>query len=111
MEILATIVTTTGVSAPVAVLFAFIIGAMMFYLIWYLLDFTTCKQDILIAAISSCAFAFFCGVIVFTAPKKEIVQYKVTIDETVSLVEFHKKYEIIDQEGKIYTIQERENND
>ena len=35
-------------------------------------------------------------------------QYKVTIDESVSMVEFNEKYEIIDQEDKIYTIRERE---
>ena len=36
------------------------------------------------------------------------IQYKVTIDETVSMVKFMDKYEIIDQEGKIYTVRERE---
>ena len=35
-------------------------------------------------------------------------QYKVTIDESVSMVEFLDKYEILDQEGKIYTVRERE---
>lgn len=31
-------------------------------------------------------------------------QYKVVIDDSVSLNEFNKKYDIIDQEGKIYTV-------
>lgn len=35
-------------------------------------------------------------------------QYKVTIDDSVSMTEFLDKYEIIDQDGKIYTIRERE---
>ena len=35
------------------------------------------------------------------------IEYKVAIDESVSLVEFYDKYEILDQEGKIYTIKER----
>lgn len=35
-------------------------------------------------------------------------QYKATISEEVNFVEFNEKYEIIDQEGKIYTIIERE---
>lgn len=35
-------------------------------------------------------------------------EYKVTIDDSVSMDEFLDKYEIIDQEGKIYTIKERE---
>jgi hypothetical protein len=34
--------------------------------------------------------------------------YKVTIDDSVSMNEFLDKYEILDQEGKIYTIKERE---
>ena len=35
-------------------------------------------------------------------------QYKVTIDDSVSMNEFIEKYEIIDQEGKIYTVREKE---
>ena len=36
------------------------------------------------------------------------VKYKVTIDDSVSMNEFLDKYEILDQEGKIYTVKERE---
>lgn len=35
-------------------------------------------------------------------------EYKVTIDDTVSLTEFYEKYEIVDLEGKIYTIKLKE---
>lgn len=35
-------------------------------------------------------------------------QYKVIIDDSVSMNEFLDKYEIIDQEGKIYTVRERD---
>ena len=50
---------------------------------------------------------------IFTAifAKKEVgteYHYKVTIDDSVSMNEFLDKYEIIDQEGKIYTVKERE---
>ena len=34
--------------------------------------------------------------------------YKVTIDDSVSMNEFLEKYEILNQEGKIYTVKERE---
>lgn len=34
--------------------------------------------------------------------------YKVTIDESVSMVEFYKRYEIIDQDGLIFTVYEKE---
>ena len=33
---------------------------------------------------------------------------KVTINDSVSMNEFLDKYEILDQEGKIYTVKERE---
>lgn len=36
------------------------------------------------------------------------IEYKVTIDDSVSFSEFNAKYEILDQEGKIYTVRERE---
>lgn len=35
-------------------------------------------------------------------------EYKVTISDEVNLVEFNEKYEIINQEGLIYTIKEKE---
>lgn len=36
------------------------------------------------------------------------IEYKVTIDDSVSMNDFLDKYEILDQEGKIYTVKERE---
>lgn len=36
------------------------------------------------------------------------IEYKVIIDDSVSMNEFLDKYEIVDQEGKIYTVKERE---
>lgn len=38
----------------------------------------------------------------------DYIEYKVTIDDSVSMTEFMDKYEILDQEGKIYTIREKE---
>lgn len=36
------------------------------------------------------------------------IEYQVTISDSVNLNEFLKHYEIIDQQGKIYTIKERD---
>ena len=36
------------------------------------------------------------------------IEYKVIIDDSVSMNEFLDKYEILDQEGKIYTVKEKE---
>jgi hypothetical protein len=38
----------------------------------------------------------------------DYIEYKVTIDDSVSMNDFLDKYEILDQEGKIYTVKERE---
>lgn len=36
------------------------------------------------------------------------LQYEVTIDDTVSMTEFNKKYEIVEQRGDIFVVKERE---
>ena len=44
---------------------------------------------------------------IFAVDTTEVAEYKVTIDDSVSYVEFMEKYEVIDQEGEIYTVRER----
>jgi ABC-type uncharacterized transport system permease subunit len=41
-------------------------------------------------------------------PIKYETHYKVIVDESVSMTEFNEKYEVLEQEGKIYTVRERE---
>ena len=41
-------------------------------------------------------------------PLEYETQYKVTISDEVSLNKFYDKYEIIEQEGKIFTVREHE---
>ena len=45
-----------------------------------------------------------------TSNKNDVdyIEYKVTIDDSVLMNEFMDKYEILNQEGKIYTIREKE---
>lgn len=52
---------------------------------------------------------FFTAILcpLFATPKTYKNQYKVTISDEVSMNDFLEKYEIIDQEGKIYTIREK----
>lgn len=47
----------------------------------------------------------------FKTPTKYEYQYKVTISPEVSMVTFMDKYEIVDTEGRIYTVREREMNE
>ena len=52
-------------------------------------------------------FISFILTLVFPIHTGEYIRYKVTISDTVNFVEFNEKYEIISQDGKIYTIKER----
>ena len=40
----------------------------------------------------------------------EYIQYKVTISDDVNFVEFTERYEVLEQDDKIYTIRERDKN-
>lgn len=48
-----------------------------------------------------------CGSIIFGTPIEYTTEYKVIISDEVNFNEFQEKYEIISQEGKIYTIEEK----
>jgi hypothetical protein len=41
--------------------------------------------------------------------KEDTTYYQIIIDDSVSMVEFNEKYDIVKVEGKIYTIKEKEN--
>lgn len=47
------------------------------------------------------------GGLLFSTPLVYEAQYKVIIDDSVLMAEFLDNYEILDQEGKIYTVKER----
>lgn len=56
------------------------------------------------------AVVFFIGGISLfkTTPDKKLeTRYQVTVDDSVAMNEFQSKYEIIEVEGKIYTVRER----
>ena len=44
---------------------------------------------------------------IFEIPTAYETQYKVTISDEVSMTDFYEHYEVIDQEGKIFTVRER----
>lgn len=61
---------------------------------------------ILLAPFMGAIFGVLTGCINGTI--EEHIEYKVTIDESVSMSEFYDKYEIIDQEGLIFTVKEKD---
>lgn len=69
-------------------------------------------KGLIVCAILGCATIFVMGILdsySITTEEIEGYEYKVTIDDSVPMKEFLSKYEIINQEGEIFTIVEREN--
>lgn len=50
---------------------------------------------------------FLCVAFATNINQPKYNKYQVIIDESVKMVEFNEKYEIVDQDGKIYTVIER----
>lgn len=104
------VVYTTKVWVAIVGILAFI-GTIVFAIIAF-----NSKHNVAIWINFACCILclIVLGTLVFlddnTSTLKEYshIEYKVTIDDSVSMNEFLDKYEILDQEGKIYTVKERE---
>lgn len=91
-------------------LLAFMLIAMIFGVIISAICFEL--KGVVICIILGCATLFAFGILdsySTTTEEIEYYKYKVTIDDSVPMKEFLSKYEIINQEGEIFTIVEREN--
>lgn len=83
------------------------------FLFAFLIACAFCLANDKICAAIICYVLMFCslavGMLGDIENKNSVhhIEYKVTIDESVSMTEFMDKYDIIDQEGKIYTVKER----
>ena len=80
----------------------FIILAINLFIDYYNISALIC----LILAITFIIVACLSGI--YDKNSINHIEYKVTIDDSVSMTEFMDKYEILDQEGKIYTVKEKE---
>lgn len=86
------------------------IGCLLVFII-LVMTIEDIDLGLLIIAVFAGLIMFLCSIFSFkTANVEEKIyyEYKVLIDDCVSLVEFNEKYEIIGKEGTIYTIVERE---
>ena len=103
-----TILDTTNVWICDSVLFdIFIIiafvGAILLFLSLVGEDDAAIIISLFIAVIVFCILSS----IVYKTNGKTVHEYKVTISDTVSFNDVYEKYEIIEQEGDLYTIRER----
>ena len=85
------------------VIFAISSAIVLLTLVQYGCD--TWKGPVLLIACIACAIIFGCLI----PEKKYETYYQVTIDDSVSMNEFQSKYEVVKQEGSIYTIIEKTN--
>ena len=84
-----------------------IIGSLIGFLLEDINKFETALVTGLIGALAG-MLVWFCVADFGYHPAAYETHYKVTIDDSVSMNEFLDKYEILDQEGKIYTVKEKE---
>ena len=104
----------TVCTTPLCVFVVFILAAIGAIIFFSAID--GCASDtgewicFVCAILCMLTFVVFGILAVFTDCFKAYshIEYKVTIDDSVSMNEFLDKYEILDQEGKIYTVKEKE---
>ena len=67
-------------------------------------------EDFLFGCVVGCVVGLLSGILPakVTKPKEYETRYKVLISDEVHMNDFLERYEIIDQEGKIYTVREIE---
>ena len=96
---------TFMITFAMCVVIGFILGAT--------LAFTTLEETFVIyGSIIGAIFGLLLGALVSgirSTPEVYETHYKVSISDEVSINEFLEEYEIIDQEGKIYIVKEKEN--
>ena len=73
------------------------------FLYLFIKDNHSISTAIFIIIAGALAVILFCNI----PEKKYETRYQVTVDDSVSMNEFQSKYEIIEVEGKIYTVRER----
>lgn len=102
VTILSTATVILGISWGTAIIFALIASLVTYALNPMEKDFgwrIGCATFVFILSFVVLAFV--------SVDTTEVTEYKVTIDDSVKYVEFTEKYEVIDQEGEIYTVREK----
>ena len=83
--------------------FVFTTLALILLYLFIVDNYSSISTAIYAIAAGVLAVIFFCNI----PEKKYETRYQVTIDDSVAMNEFQNKYEIIEVEGKIYTVRER----
>jgi hypothetical protein len=108
-----TVVYVTKYCWHIIWIMAVIIGVIVFLLKAWSYGVFCIDSDSIAALIMGTIYGALIGALLmieFPVDTDEIdyITYQVTISDEVSMDEFNEKYEILDQEGKIYTVKEKE---
>lgn len=105
------IIEVTGVSKNViiATLICFVVALFITFILKVSEDsiFDIFLLILLIGDVFGLFACFFVGTYQIENHKTGEIQYEVTVDNSVSMTEFNKKYEIIEQRGDIFVVKER----
>lgn len=104
-----TILNTTLVEGGLDI-WAFIIAGVAVLCFSFVSGLAIWDGEIIPAIFTAVFSTLLASMLLWVANKDvpDVTQYEVTISEEVNLIEFNEKYEIIDQRGDIYIIQEKE---
>ncbi len=91
-----------GVVFVIAV-FAMIIACVQYGFDWFVV-LVVCVAGAMFGGIIGSLFGGACEI-----PTLYETQYKITISDEVSMTEFCEHYEVIEQDGKIFTVREKTN--
>lgn len=82
--------------------FVFTTLALILSYLFIVDNYSSTSTAIFAIVAGALAVILFCNI----PEKKYETRYQVTVDDSVSINEFQSKYEIIEVEGKIYTVRE-----
>lgn len=104
-----TILNTTLVEGGLDI-WAFIIAGVAVLCFSFVLGLGVWDGEAIPALLTAVLSVLLTSILLWVVNKNtpDVTQYEVTISEEVNLIEFNEKYEIIDQRGDIYIIQEKE---
>jgi hypothetical protein len=92
------------ITVGIVTLIGAIIGVFLF--IFDECDCLVISSMLILFAVGGALIGILSG-ISFSTPTKYETRYQVTITDEVKMTEFNERYEILDQEGKIYTVREK----
>ena len=95
---------------PALAAVGFVLGIINAIATWWDTGFDGAELAHVFELTIACGFVGFMGAIIFEHETDVVdhIEYQVTVSDDVNFTEFMSKYEVVDQEGFIYTVKERE---